>query len=700
MPKLNWNIFEQLPGSTQENFEMLCRALISKHYKRNGLFAALSNQPGVEFHLKLDKACSLGESNRWYGWQCKWFNSTGTKNLNTSQRVQIEKSLRISERELPNLTDWILWTKQPLTKVDQKWFYALKTNFKLHLWNANDVEDLLNEDAEIFRHTYFGELILTPQTLSSLHALSVEQIKGRWIPEVHQIVNTERTIRRMLGEKESWDSITILQEQFSISIKVVNANIYTLPKLLIESVNNFIKITNQMIVTLNDVSKLLEQGDFELVRQSLAFRNQDIYNSLHIIPRKLRNARNFLSLILTNSIADLLLAEEILREVNDFLGTRIIGVLADAGCGKTQLAAQLTSETSDRPAGIILYGRDFSLSDDLNALANKVVIPGSGIPIVSMEALIAAVNAAGQRAHRRLPLVIDGLNEAEDARKWKGPIASLNKMLNEYPNVLVVCTIRTGSRLIPESHRWRVGNEESTPRTTFADEALPSDIMKLEIPEFGSNTLDAIKKYFQHFKIILGDADLPLELLSHPLTLRLYCEVTNPTREKEVGVEAMPGSLTALFEKYLEQTEKRVAFLATVNFRYHDQDVHNVFYKLGIVLWEKKSREINQDEFRISIGDETRLWNHSIIRALEQEGVILRVPGYSPGSFEIMSIYDALGGYIIANSILRKHGRDGFQQWLRDPNNIKRLTISSYDCHPLANDIIQSLVGLMPRILG
>ena len=51
MPPVNWDIFARLPGSAESNFEMLCRALIRRHYGQFGTFAARAAQPGVEFHL-------------------------------------------------------------------------------------------------------------------------------------------------------------------------------------------------------------------------------------------------------------------------------------------------------------------------------------------------------------------------------------------------------------------------------------------------------------------------------------------------------------------------------------------------------------------------------------------------------------------------------------------------------------------------
>jgi hypothetical protein len=55
MPALNWEAFGKLPGNPEKNFELLCRGVVRQNYGSNGVFKALANQPGVEFHLKLEK---------------------------------------------------------------------------------------------------------------------------------------------------------------------------------------------------------------------------------------------------------------------------------------------------------------------------------------------------------------------------------------------------------------------------------------------------------------------------------------------------------------------------------------------------------------------------------------------------------------------------------------------------------------------
>ena len=391
------------------------------------------------------------------------------------------------------------------------------------------------------------------------------------------------------------------------------------------------------------------------------------------------------------------LGVRLLDEVDRFLGTRLVGVLADAGGGKTHLAAQLAAELADRPAGILLHGRELHSGRTLDDLAKTIVIQGNPVP--SMEALLAALDAAGQRARRRLPLVIDGLNEAEDPREWKMPLARLDTQLGQFANVLVICTVRTGARRPAERERPPREFEETPARMDFANQALPDEVQRIEIPDFAGDTVEAIRKYFRYFRINPGDAELPFELLSHPLTLRIFCEVTNPERKREVGIEAMPGSLTGLFERYLTRAIGRIGELAPRSHRYYEQDIRGVLDDIGTALWERGGRELPEQEVRRAIGDDARPWNESIIHMLEQEGVILRIPGKAPDRQNIIPVYDTLGGYLIANAILTKHGRAGLELWLKDPVTLRALDGNVANCHPLAIDIFRSLVGLLPRRL-
>ena len=668
------------------------------HYGRYGEFAALANQPGVEFHLRLLEKCALGNVGQWFGWQCRWYNVPSGKALGTTRRKKIADALRKTRDVLPGVTDWVLWTRHPLSKDDQKWFDTLKNTIRLHLWTSADVEIYLSGDATILRGTYFGELILTPNLLEGLHNASVARIRRRWLPEAHQIVDAERILRRMLVESSSWNQLRETREEIERFAGSLDVDPVKRPHALTPVISELKAAAEAFGAALASVQTALSRGDLEVLSQTLLGRPRLDDRVLNRWLQQLRSAQVRAALFATNLGANIRLASTFLGELAGILAARVVAVLAGPGGGKTQLSAQLAAANPERCAGILLHGQDLHATRTLDDLARQITV--NGIPIASMEALIAAVDAAGRRSRNRLPILIDGLNEAEDPRMWAAALASLNESLHRYPHVLVVCTVRT---------------EE------FADESLPTNVKRLEIRDFGGDTIAAIERYFAFYKINAADADLPMELLSMPLTLRLFCEVTNPTRETVVGIEAMPGSLTALFDRYIEHAAERIAQLAPGTQRYYPRDVRAAINEFGKSLWEKNARSVNEREFRERLGDESRTWDKSLVRALEQEGVILRVSGLtsdawlgsprqrrewgivydrtSTSEVRIAAIYDALGGHIIGDALVMEAGGGGIKRLVNRPDVMTKLKLESAERHPLGTDVFRALVGLIPRRL-
>jgi hypothetical protein len=669
-PALNWEIFAGLPGSAEKNFELLCRGIVRQSFGGFGVFRALANQPGVEFHLKLDQRCeALGEPGRWWGWQCRWYALTANGALGAARRTKIKESLRKTNGHLPHLTDWALWTRHTLTKEDQEWFYGLSSGMKLHLWTSEEVDTYLVGQAAVLRSAFFGELVLTPDILRERHEQAVAPIRARWQPAVHHVGEAERELRRMLGEAESWDVLRALSEELRVSAATVGAS-GRVPSPLAPLVAGVLAKARQSADTLDRVAEGIASGDLDLLRDELTACPRALPVDVATAPRRLRAGNYRAGLYATNAVAACRDAVRVFGDVEAGLSSRLVAVLAPAGCGKTHLAAQLTAGTTARPHGVLLHGRDLHANHTLDDLARRVSVAAQPVP--SMEALLAAVDAAGQRAQRRLPVFIDGLNESEDPRIWKPLLASLEVTLAKYPYVLLVCALR------PE----------------FVDDALPDGTRRVEIKDYGDETFDAVLEHFRYWKIEATDTTLP-GLLRHPLTLRLFCEVTNPTRQHPVGAHAMPGSLTALFERYLEQVGVRVVELAPRAHRFYAQDVNAAIGTIANKLWESQARSIALAELRNLLGDAQRPWDQSLVRALEHEGVLLRMP--SNGTDEFVPVYDLLGGHIIANVLLAKYGQLAFATWVKEPDAAALLAGDYNVRHPLADDIVLSLVGQVPR---
>ena len=220
MPSLNWEQFEQLSGDSTDNWESLCRSAVLRNFGSLGSLRAVAMQPGVEFHLRIDRYSGwLGEPGRWWGWQCRWYDLPAGTQIGTVRRSRIEDSIRKTEEYAPEVTDWVLWTRRPLTPTDQEWFYAIESSMKLQLWSEDDLETLLQGDAAVLRRTYFGDLVLSANVLSDLRDRSLAPVRDRYNPAVHIEVAAEHTLRRFLCEERSWPEITKLKAELTDSIE-------------------------------------------------------------------------------------------------------------------------------------------------------------------------------------------------------------------------------------------------------------------------------------------------------------------------------------------------------------------------------------------------------------------------------------------------------------------------------------------------
>ena len=695
MSKLDWSKFHDLPGDQSQNFEKLCWNLVRLHFEQYGEFRTLRNQPGVEFDLNLTKGgSSLGSSSEWWGWQCKYHERKKNNGLKSPSKTDIEKSLRITEQRFPEITNWVLWTPYTLINSDQKWFRALKTDMKLHLWTEKTVETYLMGPGEHFRGAYFGELVATPDELLLRHQDAVQPIKDRWFEPVHQETEAERELRRRLGEHGSWKHLAetgeAIQEASSAITEFLNSN-RKFPKGVVD---DLLDSCNFFSMFLMQFYELLANGDFDLIQQKLKERETVLIEGAVTTPRRLRNRRVPIALDATNAVYYMRSAQSLLDEIEDFLSVGIVAVLADAGGGKTQLAAAITSHNSRRPAGILLHGRNLHRGQNLDDLAKGYSLNGK--PVESFEQLLVALDAAAKRSHCRLPIVIDGLNEAENPKDWKFPLTSLAEIVKRYPNILVACTLRTGEH---SRYRQRWDNQNSVhSRESFAVMALPDTMRKIESEGFDFDAGFAIKKYFKYFNIEVGDVDVSIGILRRPLMLRMFCQATNPGRQSKVVVNNLPSSIVSLFEKIYENAVRNIVDLPNIAHSHSVDDVEKVLYILGKNLWEQKSREVAEGQFRREVKDAGIPWERSIVNILSEEGLILRNPGETSVDMSITPIFDAFGGFLIAKYLLLANRNDRSFSWLNEKEAMD--AFAQEGGHPLASDIFSSLVALTPRMMN
>lgn len=671
---LSWDGFSDLPGDPTLNFELLWRSAVHRNYAKYGTFTARVQQAGVEFHLEITRTgCPLGAVGRVFGWQTKYFERLAPGSaLSNTRKEQILKSMKATRRHWPHITDWVLATKHPLTEADQTWFTGLSVGMTLHQASHPELADLLTGDASTLREAYFGELILTPERLRAEHEHATATVKDRWIPQVHQITDTEQVLRRMLAQPDAWNDLVDVDTDIGRFHRDVTSAVPQLDAATAADVTTILDASADVRAALADLRNMIMSGRTPHLLSGGALPSVVKPLAQPAALRRLRGRAHPAAPALANLIAYTREAAGLIDLVAECVSTPLVVVAADAGFGKTQLAATLSAPTPQQntgeiPAGVFMEGRFLTRRHTLDDFARQTRI--NTTPVDSFDKVLAAVDAAAQRAGARLPVVIDGLNEAENSSEWLPLLRQLMTLLQAHPNVLVVCTIRE----------------------PFVSSSIPA-----ELPDAGTLTGfvedldDAISVYFEHYKIDRGDAQLPLEQLTHPLTLRIFCEVANPGRQQLVQAPSLPGSLTGMFDQYLEHVATRIS---QIHGHLHRMDVLDGIVALGAELWAAQSRVIPQGRAKELLGDTSRRWDETLLFALEGEGFLIRYP--NPPGYDVGVVYDLLAGHVVARSLITGH-HGGVRDVLGDPAVVDRFV--SATAHPLGYDIFRGLAGGLPRI--
>ncbi|WP_206473964.1 NACHT domain-containing NTPase [Dietzia sp. KRD202] len=692
MTALDWSGFEDLPGDPAANFELLWRGAVRRTYGRYGHFQARAQQPGVEFHLKLENDCPLGDAGDWFGWQTKWWPGLQQgRSIGKSRKNDVEDSLEKTKTHLPELTDWVLCTRRPLPPIDEPWWGDLSVTepFKLDHQVAEDLGNLLTGDAELLRQTYFGDLVLTPGRLETNKDYALAEVRERWFPEVHQTSVAEMTLRRMLAEPGAWEQIEVLGTAITTLMAIIEGDVAAaaLEEAIQADLDALMTTALTIRQLLTDAREHLAPGGDHTWRELGEATVPDRPKPVPAVLRKLRAANHPAALACTNLVFHTRIAAALAESIYGELAVRCVTVTGNAGYGKTQLAAAIASATKFRPAGVLLFGRQLRSRDDLDDLAQRLSVNGKKVE--TFEALVASVDAAAARAQCRLPIVIDGLNEAEDPGDWKPLLERAQLLLVDYPSVLLVCTTRSA----------------------FVDRAIPTSLVNsIDLDGFGEDVELAVEKYFDHFNIDASGIDLPLERLDHPIALRVFCSVTNPTREDRVHLVGRSLSLNAMFDSYLAEAAKRIETLTSSRIR--AIDVHHALRHLGVEMWKTKSREISEKRAKEIFGDTNRLWDDSILNALQGEGILIRQTAHeidehlvAPGipdaashreDLAVAVVYDLLAGHVVASALADTSGAV-FATSLKSPEVEALFTDKKTGVHPLAVDIFDALAFVLPQ---
>jgi hypothetical protein len=665
----------RLPGAPDTNFEVLTRAIVSRRYGALGTLRERRQQPGVEFFLRVEYAGALGDPGRVWGWSCKWFLLGPDNELTSGQRAPIEDSVNKAINYVAGLTDFVLCLPQRPAKKDEEWIDGLgpAKGISTKLWAAENFDAELSGFDEL-RSTFFGELALSPYVLAKAHERSVAPVKARWVPPLHTSNHVERQLERALLRPASFDW---LDEHVGAIERRIGALRDALGDIDGDAARSGAKdVADDLELFVADLRAIIDAGRNHRpmeVRERVANQQPPATSprKLRALVFELRKRRLPAALAVTGVGAEIRDVVRWLQEAHADAQAPLIAVVAAAGLGKTHLAAQLTAPTDQVTAGVFIQGGRLRAGGSFDELARRI----PGLKVDRFEDLLEALNSAGARAGARIPLVIDGLNEAERPSEWRPLLDELIPGLGDYPHVVVIVTLREA----------------------LAARAVPDTAVTIDFEWHRSEVDDIVDAYFKHYLINAAGAWLPTGMFHNPLLLRMYCEAANPLRQNPVGVEALPTSLIGVFELYRDGVIRRLAE-DPARVPIPSDQIKRRLAGLALEMWTRGVRRIPSDDAKAILDAGETNWDESLFRRLEEEGVLFREEVDGGDDTEVGVLFDRFAGYLIADVLLVRMSYAEAAERLAEATLWNSLL--GEDSRAFGEDVAISLIGLVPRRFG
>ncbi|MDA8355778.1 MAG: ATP-binding protein [Actinomycetota bacterium] len=663
-----------LQGAADENFEALTRAIVSRRYGALGTLRERRQQPGVEFYLRVEHPGALGDPGRVWGWSCKWFILGRANELTTGQRNQIVESLDKAIEYVDALTDFVLCLSQRPAAKDVDWIDGLgrARGISTKLWAAENFEAELSGYDEL-RSTFFGDLVLSPDALARAHERSVAPVTARWIPPLHTSNHVERELERALLRPASFDWLDDHIDAIAVRAGALRGALADIDDTARAGAKDIADDLDRFVADLRAIVSAGRNSRPMEVRERVADQQPPATSSrnLRALVLELRKRRLPAALAVTGLAAEVRDVVWWLQDAQASARTPLIAIVAAAGMGKTHLAAQLTAPTNRPTAGIFIQGGRLRAGGSLDDLARRI----PGLKVERFEDLLLALNSAGARAGTRIPLVIDGLNEAQRPSEWRALLDELMPALSDYPHVLVIVTLREG----------------------LVARAVSDTATTINLEWYQSEVDDIVAAYFDHYLINAHGAWLPMGIFHNPLFVRMYCEAANPLRQEPVGAASLPTSLVGVFELYRDGVIQRLADDPARVAIPPDQ----IKRRLGAFvseMWTRGVRRLPSDDAKAILDAGEPNWDESLFRRLEEEGVLFRDEVDGGDDTETGVLFDRFAGYLIADALLVRMAYADVEERLAETTLWNSLL--GEDGGSFGEDVAIGLIGLLPRRFG
>lgn len=303
----------------------------------------------------------------------------------------------------------------------------------------------------------------------------------------------------------------------------------------------------------------------------------------------------------------------------------------EAGIGKTHgIVDAVAARRSTGLRSVVLFGEDFSDADPWTTVAAKLGFAAS----LGRDAMLAALDAAGEASGFPLVIFVDALNETQpDRRRWQAWLPAMLEQIRPYPSLKLCVSCRD----------------------TYLQEVVPDGLRLPTIAHNGflGREYEAQCAFFQYYGLGVPAEPLLQEEFANPLFLRLVCEAL-----KECGLQAVPAGrdgIRSIINLLLAAKNQKAAVACDYDRR--DNRVGAALLRVAAAMAEGRTTQLPLAEARRLVDGSSTAQSKSLFAVLESESLISIVERPPSGlgaesNYSVRFTFERVGDHLIAELLL------------------------------------------------
>lgn len=349
-------------------------------------------------------------------------------------------------------------------------------------------------------------------------------------------------------------------------------------------------------------------------------------------------------------------------------------VKGEAGCGKSHLLGDVASNRIAEGLPTLLFlGTDFNDGNYEAVITSKIGFAGT------FPEFLSSFNQIGCQVGSRALLMIDALNEGDQADLWKDRLSGLIKLLNEYPAIGLVVSVRD----------------------TYYDDVIPDDVQTsskatiIEHKGFKGLEYEAVKQFCLAYELNLPNVPILTPEFCNPLFLKIICDTLEASGEKDFP-QGFNG-VSSLFSQYFCVQDKQFAKKRAV-YKYR-KVVSKSVRLLAIPIFEAKYNLLNMQEADRMLQTAFPACPSLLVDLIDNNILLKTKTPFSDEKEDcVIFCYQRISDFIIARETIKQ-----YQDWEAFAGNViedKALREIIVESHWLYKGVLEALAILIPETFG